>query len=257
MASLNNGMSEEDQDGKTRKRSKKAKKLKDARRKQWTKVSLQRGNGAPYDPVECKSNNNFNPVNITITAIFFIVLGITSGEKALLSRFGITTIGQLAHLNILCICCYILFIYLYILLTLINYTCCRLCFKRGFGMLTLLTFEFKQMMWLTQTKDKFATIMDLQERAYDAVTAYVTKTSVQPVRILYLLLLRISCLTLVKDIVWGYLYLGDAEVSKILKKGYIDSDGICYYTCRSWYSGLIRCYSTLFRMVTDAFYGVP
>lgn len=144
-------LSEEEQDikprNKSRNISKKSKNLKEARKKQWTKVSLQRGHGAPYDPVE--------------------FLGITSGEKALLSHFGITTIGQLAYFN---------------------------------------AADFVS----SVDQEKLALILDLQERAYTAVTAYVTKTSSQP------------------DIVWGYLYLGDAELARMLKKGYIDSDSLYF-----------------------------
>lgn len=134
------------EDNKPRKRdSKKSKNLKEARRKQWTKLTLRRGNGAPYDPVE--------------------FLGITSEEKALLSHLGILTIGQLAYINVS------------------DYSS-------------------------SVESENFSAFLDLQERAYTTVSTYAEKTSSLPA------------------IVWGYVYLSSAEISDILRNGYIDSDAL-------------------------------
>eukprot|EP00026_Physarum_polycephalum_P006822 Phypoly_transcript_06875.p1 GENE.Phypoly_transcript_06875~~Phypoly_transcript_06875.p1 ORF type:complete len:366 (+),score=63.36 Phypoly_transcript_06875:318-1415(+) len=122
-------------------------KTRDRKKHQWDKVTLKRGHGAPYDPVE--------------------FLGITGGEKALLSHFSITTIGQLAYFNAL---------------------------------------DFVS----SAHPEKFAVILDLQERAYQAVTEYVTKASTTP------------------DVVWGYLYLGDKAVKQVLQRGYLDSDSLYF-----------------------------
>lgn len=117
------------------------------RKKQWSKMLMKRGQGAPYDPVD--------------------YLGITASEKSLLSHFGVTTIGQLAYFNAL---------------------------------------EFVS----STEPDKFAIILDLQERAYETVSEYVTKSSAHP------------------EVVWGYSYLGDTAIARLLKKGYLDSDSLYF-----------------------------
>lgn len=130
----------------SRPESKRSKTKERKKHHQWDKVTLKRGCGAPYDPVE--------------------FLGITGGEKALLSHFSITTIGQLAYFN--------------------------------------------AMDFVSTHPEKSAIILDLQERAYQAVTDFVTKTSTQP------------------DTVWGYIYLGDKSLRQVLTRGYLDSDSLYF-----------------------------
>lgn len=58
--------------------------------------------------------------------------------------------------------------------------------------------------------EQYGTMLDLQERAYQTVSEYITKMSAQP------------------EIVWGYVYMGDKVFKNMLERGYLETDSLCF-----------------------------